>query len=206
MRIPISLTTSKKAWPFKHNNGPSSQTIGPGEWDVKDVIPEKVMSLVLTLFQLCASFTTKSLIDLSTTTHLTWCHIKTQIEDITTDGLEEFSRLHHQSEVTILTHIKAEINSVNNIGEKMPSSLNSTMVFTWTTCKLYPEKPGNSGAGKLPNAADGHNGDISTINTQEELGLGSTLSPMQTVDPFEEDIIILPMIRIIYHLYVLIQL
>ena len=79
------------------------------------------------------------------------------------------------------------------------------MDFIWITCKIYQERPGNSGAGKLPNAEDGHTGDISIINTQEELGPGSTPNLIPTADPFEGDIIILPMIRIIYHLYVLIS-
>lgn len=53
--------------------------------------------------------------------------MKIPIEDFIMDGPEVFSQLHLQLEDMMLTHMTMVINYVNNIGERMLNSLNSTM-------------------------------------------------------------------------------
>ena len=60
-------------------------------------------------------------------THHWQYHMKILIEDFIMDGLEVFSQLHLLLEDMMLTHMTMEINYVNNIGERMLNSLNSTM-------------------------------------------------------------------------------
>lgn len=84
-----------------------------------------------------------------------------------------------------LIHSLPEINYVKIIGELMPNLQNSKMVTTsikWTTDQL---RHGDSGIGNSHNVEDGHSGDTSTPTTTVESGLGLTVNPNQTVEPFE---------------------
>lgn len=117
-------------------------------------------------------------------------HIKIQTEDITMDGLVEFSLLLHLLEVMMLTHMLLVINSVKPIGVKMPNSPNlktDSILVTWTQ---DPQRLGDSGTGNWLNVEDGLSGDTLTLTIMEEHGLGSIPNPTLTVEPSDSTLLL----------------
>lgn len=175
----------KKAWPIKYNNGQSSPTHGQAESVAMAATQSKAMSHAQIASQSYVFYTTKLSTDHSMITPHYQSHTKTQTEDITMDGQEEYSQSHHQLEVMMLIHLKLVISYVKIIGERMLNLLilkMDTISVIWT---LNLEKHGDSGIGNWQAVVDGHSGDISTLIIMAEHGLGLTHNHTQIVVPFD---------------------
>ncbi len=163
-----------------------SQTIGQVELDVMDAIQLAETNLAQVHFLYCVFSIIKCLTDHTMNIQIWLFHITTPIEDTIMVGQVVFSLLHPESEDMMLIHSQLETNFVRIIGERTLSSQSSRMGISstgWTPDQL---KLGDFGIGNSLNVEDGPSGDISTLTTMVESGLGLIVNPDQTVEQSED--------------------